>query len=122
MEVILMKMAKFLSFIIAIVMVAGVFASCNTTSKNKYTVTYYNGNVKIGDEQVEEGKTATGKVAGYILDGDLYASEDDYNTTLDEDADNDADKQLCHNHSSRQYYAYILSCDGIFSECAVTGQ
>lgn len=63
-----MKKAKLLALLIVVVMVlTGVLAACQKT----HTVTYFNGDKKIGEEKVADGKTASGKVNGWTLVGGL---------------------------------------------------
>lgn len=68
-----MKKARIIALLIAAVMVLAVcFAACQP---KEFTVTYYNGTEKIGEEKVKSGEKASGRVNGFELNGNLKTSD-----------------------------------------------
>lgn len=87
-----MKKKSFLSAALAFCMAATLSISAIGCGKKSYTVTYHNDDgTEIGKIVVNEGDTIPDGPSGWFLGSDLYKSLSDYNTTVDDDADNDAD-------------------------------
>ena len=68
-----MKKTKLLALIIAVVMLCGAIVALAACGPKEYHVTYYYGDIKVGEETVKKGETPSGKVPGYNLIGGLYS-------------------------------------------------
>lgn len=81
-----MKKARLVALVLAMVMVATALSACAALER---TVTVYNGSEQIAQVIVKKNKKLPTQYDGWFLDGNLYATQEDYNKANDEDAEND---------------------------------
>lgn len=86
-----MKKAKrLLALVIVLCLLSSVVTILAACEKNELTVTYYNGEKKVGEEKVKNGGTASGQVSGYTRSGALTTKdgkEFDLSTPITSDID-----------------------------------
>lgn len=81
-----MKKARLVALVLAMVMVVTALSACAALER---TVTVYNGSEQIAQVIVKKNKKLPTQYDGWFLDGNLYATQEDYNKANDEDAEND---------------------------------
>lgn len=81
-----MKKARLVALVLAMVMVVTALSACAALER---TVTVYNGSEQIAQVIVKKNKKLPTEVDGWFLDGNLYATQEDYDKANDEDAEND---------------------------------
>ena len=81
-----MKKARLVALVLAMVMVVTALSACAALER---TVTVYNGSEQIAQVIVKKNKKLPTEFDGWFLDGNLYATQEDYDKANDEDAEND---------------------------------
>ncbi|MBR2975042.1 MAG: hypothetical protein IKC47_04805 [Clostridia bacterium] len=81
-----MKKLRLVALLLVAIMVVTALSACAALER---TVTVYNGEEKIAEVIVKKNKKLPTEYEGWFLDGNLYATLEDYQKANDDDAEND---------------------------------